>query len=425
MGENTHPSVELRHSAQVRYKLELEQTMTRRNVLAAGVGFAVPSFGAESQPKSTGRVRHERLPDGGIQPQIAVDDRETMHVLYYSGDARHGNVFYTRSTDSGVTFSPAMQVNRSGSAIAAGTIRGPQLALGKSGRVHVAWNGSSEAELQGPVNPDSGKPGSAMLYARLNDAGTAFEPERNLMHRSFGLDGGGSVAADAAGNVYVTWHGIPLDAKSGGGPEGEARRQVWVARSDDNGRTFVGEEKAWEQATGACGCCGMKVFASRQGSVHALYRSATEAVHRDIYLISSKDHGKSFQGGLLHKWEINACPMSSMDFAENANAIIGAWETGGQVYWARIGGRPETMQPIAAPGKAKGRKHPRVAINKSGEILFVWTEGTGWQRGGSVAWQLYDRSGQPASENGLAAGIPAWSFAAPAANKDGSFSIVY
>ena len=68
-----------------------------------------------------------------------------------------------------------------------------------------------------------------MLYTRLNDAGTAFEPERNLMHRSFGLDGGGSIAADRAGNVYVAWHGIPLDVKSGSGPEGEARRQVWIA----------------------------------------------------------------------------------------------------------------------------------------------------------------------------------------------------
>jgi hypothetical protein len=400
--------------------------MTRRDAFAAGFALAMPNFGAETKPKPSGRVRHERLPNSGIQPQIVVDDRGTLHVVYYSGEPRTGNVFYTRSTDGGATFSPALQVNRTGSASAAGTIRGAQVALGKGGRVHVAWNGSSEAQLRGPVNPDSGKPGSPMLYARLNDAETAFEPERNLMHRSFGLDGGGSVAADRTGNVYVAWHGIPTDVKSGAGPEGEARRQVWVAKSQDDGRTFSNDQKAWEQPTGACACCGMKVFATRQGSVHALYRSATEAVHRDIYLITSKDRGKSFEGGLLHKWEINACPMSSMDFVENSNMVIGAWETGGQVYWGRIvGGRPEAIQPTAAPGTAKGRKHPRVAINRGGEVLFVWTEGTGWQRGGSLAWQLYDRTGQPTSEKGLSAGVPAWSFAAPAANADGSFSIVY
>jgi hypothetical protein len=46
------------------------------------------------------------------------------------------------------------------SAIAAGTIRGAQLAIGKAGRVHVAWNGSQNAEPVGPLNPDSGKPGA-------------------------------------------------------------------------------------------------------------------------------------------------------------------------------------------------------------------------------------------------------------------------
>jgi hypothetical protein len=400
--------------------------MTRRDAIGAAFAVALPGFGAETKVKSTGRVRLERLPNGGIQPQVVVDERGSLHILYYSGDARRGNVFYTLSTDGGSTFSPSLRVNNDGSAIAAGTIRGAQMALGKRGRAHVAWNGSSDAELKGPVNPDSGKPGSPMLYSRLNDAGTVFEPERNLMHGSFGLDGGGSVASDRAGNVFVMWHGIGTDVKSGAGHEGEARRQVWIAKSKDNGRTFLVEEKAWQRPTGACACCGMKVFATRKGSIHALYRSATEAVHRDTYLITSKDHGKNFEGGLLHKWEINACPMSSMDFAENSTTLIGAWETGGQVYWARIVGvRPEVIEPIAAPGNGKGRKHPRVAINERGELLFVWTEGTGWQRGGSLAWQMYDRSGQPTPEKGLVAGVPTWSFAAPAVNADGSFSILY
>jgi len=45
--------------------------------------------------------------------------------------------------------------------------------------------------------------------------------------------------------------------------------------------------------------------------------------------------------------------------------------------------------------------------------------------GGSVAWQVYDGSGRPTSERGSLQGVPAWSFAAPFANKDGSFSILF
>jgi hypothetical protein len=265
-----------------------------------------------------------------------------------------------------------------------------------------------------------------MLYTRLDDTGKAFEPERNLMHQSFGLDGGGSVAADRAGNVYVTWHGIGESEASGKGAEGEARRRVWITKSQDEGRSFSAERKAWSQETGACGCCGMKTFADRKGNIASLYRSATESVHRDIYLLTSKDHGQSFQGSLLQKWNINACPMSSMDFAENSDLLVGAWETGGQVYWAHMNSdSTRQRQAIAAPGEGKGRKHPRIVVNQNGEVLLVWTEGTGWNKGGSLAWQIYDRSGQSTAEKGQLPGISTWSFAAAIARPDNGFSIMY
>jgi hypothetical protein len=38
-------------------------------------------------------------------------------------------------------------------------------------------------------------------------------------------------------------------------------------------------------------------------------------------------------------------------------------------------------------------------------VLLVWTEGTGWQRGGSLAWQLFDANGQPTNEKGRVDGI--------------------
>jgi len=264
-----------------------------------------------------------------------------------------------------------------------------------------------------------------MLYTRLNDAGSAFEPERNLMHHSFGLDGGGSIAADGHGNVYVAWHGIGLSEAKGTGKEGEARRRVWLTKSQNDGQSFADESKAWAQETGACACCGMKMFANRQGHLFALYRSATESVHRDIYLLTSTDRGNTFQGRLLHKWDINACPMSSMDFAEKGNTVVGAWETGGQVYWSRLTGGG-TLEPIAASGEGKGRKHPRIALNDKGEVLLAWTEGTGWQKGGSLAYQVYDQNGHPTTEKGqLPGGIAAWSFAAVAALPDNQFTIVY
>jgi hypothetical protein len=408
-----------------RYTERMESgAITRRHAAAAAtLGLLAGRLGLSAE--TNGRVQVARVPHDGLQPQLVSDERGVFHMVYYSGDARAGDLSYVRSTDHGATWSAAIAVNEPGSAIAAGTIRGAQVTVGRSGRVHVAWNGSSNARLRGPLNLDSGKPGEPMLYARLNDAASAFEPQRNLMTSSFGLDGGGSVAADKAGNVYVAWHGVGRqDAK--GDLQGEARRQVWVAKSNDDGDSFAPEMKAWQEPTGACGCCGMKVFADRGGNVTALYRSARESIHRDIYLLRSTDKGNTFKGRLLHEWDINACPMSSMDFAENEGRVLAAWETGGQVYWASVTGiGNKKIEPVAAPGESKGRKHPRLASNKKGETLLVWTEGTGWQRGGSLAWQVYDNAGRPTGTNGKIPGVPVWSFAAPIAHPDGRFTIFY
>src|SRR5215212_7714796 len=62
-----------------------------------------------------------RTPDGGIQPQAAVDAEGTAHLIYYKGDERAGDVFYVRQKVGDKNFSMPIKVNsRPGSAMAAG-----------------------------------------------------------------------------------------------------------------------------------------------------------------------------------------------------------------------------------------------------------------------------------------------------------------
>src|SRR5260221_7274384 len=197
---------------------------------------AVQASAAEIDPAR--KVTLMRVPNGGIQPQVAVDAGGAVHMVYYKGDPGHGDLYYLRSRDGGATFSAPMQVNsQPGSAIAAGNIRGAHIALGKNGRVHVAWNGSHS--LTGKMGQEP------MLYARINAAGTAFEPERNVIQLAYGLDGGGSLAADKAGNVYVVWDG-PAP-----GTEGEGKRRGWVGPPGGEGGTLAGGQPLSGPATRA------------------------------------------------------------------------------------------------------------------------------------------------------------------------------
>ncbi len=395
----------------------------RLKIVAAvllGIGaMTLPGSAARPEDTTTHKPALVRVPEHGIQPQVAVDGKGVVHLVYFKGDPGHGDLFYTTSKDGAHFKDHPLRVNsQPGSAIAVGNIRGAHLALGKNGRVHVAWNGSSKAR---PLAPGKGPWLNPMLYTRLNDDGTAFEPQRNLIQSAPLLDGGGSVAADAAGNVYVFWH-APEPGK-----KGEGNRKVWVAVSNDDGKTFAAERAATPKPTGACGCCGLRGFADSKGRVYVLYRGAKDVTQRDMYVLTSTDKGKSFQVADVHPWAINTCPMSSETFAEGPDGrVVGAWDTRGQVYFAGVdpkSGEPST--PIAAPGAAHGRKHPAVAVNGKGETILVWTEGMGWNKGGSLAWQVYDKSGKPTAQRGQAAGVPVWSLVAVFARPGGGFTIVY
>ena len=357
-----------------------------------------------------------RTPDNGIQPQAAVDPKGVVHLIYFKGEPRAGDIFYVRRETGHENFSKPIQVNsQPRTAMAIGTIRGAQLAVGKNSRIHVAWDGMGEGGISiANVEKDQ----TPLLYTRMNDAGTAFEPERNVITYAYGLDGGSSVAADPQGNVFVTWH-----APKPGNTNGEAGRAVFIARSTDEGKTFQREEPAISKPTGACGCCGMRAFADSSGNVLALYRAANQMTNRDETLLISHDKGAHFDIAYSHHWNVGTCPMSSATLSEASGQILAAAETHGRVFFVQLD--PQTGKVSSPVSPEAQAKHPVVLGNPRGEILLAWAEGTGWNKAGSLAWQLYDREGKPISTKGRVDGLPAWSLPTAFTDQSGDFTIVY
>lgn len=371
-----------------------------------GLVFSVPYLGS-----SPSRVEVTRLPAGAIQPQTAVGENGTVHLVYYKGDPSEGDLFYARSED-GIHFSDPVRVNSvPGSAVAIGNIRGARIAVGRRGRVYVVWNGSRKAA-------GSDLQRSPMLYARLDNGGKEFEPERNLIHSAYGIDGGGGIAADRQGRVYVFWH-APIP-----GHQGEQWRRVWMARSDDDGNTFKPERIAFDNPAGACGCCSLNAFADRAGKVYVLFRGAQDTVHRDMYLLESADHGSTFRGSDISKWDVGYCVMSSEAFASGPSSAFAAWETEKKVHYGRIGPGSGVSGEGIVSGTGVNEKYPSLAIGNDGQLLVAWTEGMGWKRGGSVHWRVLDKNLRPGSV-GSADGVPAWSLVAAYPAPNGKFVVLY
>jgi hypothetical protein len=239
-------------------------------------------------PAAPSRVAVVRVPEAGLQPRAVVDEGGVLHLVYFTGDPEAGDLRYVTSKDGGKSFSTAHEVNPGGAkAVASGTVRGAQIALGREGRLHVVWNGA----------PDPGKrhAETPMLYTRLE--GGEFEVERDVIAEHHGLDGGGGVAADSAGNVFVVWH-------APGEGRGEEGRRVWQAASRDDGKSFAEEMAVSPEGTGVCPCCGLGAVAADGKGLAILYRTAHDGDARDTMLLRSTAKPDEPAELLLDPWKV-------------------------------------------------------------------------------------------------------------------------
>jgi len=372
--------------------------------LAAGAGMPV-SHAATAAP----RVSVVPTPAGGIQPQAVVDDRGIIHIVYFTGEPGGGDLYYAELTSAAdrVRAAASVRVNSvAGSALATGSVRGAQIALGRGGIVHVAWHGSK------PV-PGSGSPHAPVWYARA-PGGHRFEEQRMLSGAISGIDGS-TVAADRDGHVTVAWHGL--------GPKpGEDERLVYLANSTSDGATFAAAVPATSAPIGTCGCCGLKALFDRTGTLDVLYRSATNGTHRDTTWLAIRG-GAASAPVRVHPWDIEACPMSTFALADTGSGVAAAWETAQQIYSATLDPATGSVRDLAAVPGTGSRKHPSIAVNAAGERLLAWTEDTAWKRGGTLAWRITDRSGAELAHAADAGPVPVWGLVSAVAAPDGSFVI--
>jgi hypothetical protein len=344
-------------------------------------------------------VRTERVPEGGVQPQIAAGADGALHLVYLKGTPGGCDVRYATKRPGSSAWGGPLTVNSEPhTAVSIGTIRGAQVALGKDGTVHVVWNG-----------PGSKDKPSSLFYTRKAATASAFEPQRNLRADTRGLDGGASIAAGTKGEVYIIWHGARKNVAPG-----ELNRVVFVLKSSDNGATFTPVKIANAEDAGVCACCSVKSFVSADGEVYSLYRAARKLDQRDVTLLTSTDGGASFQHRIVGPWAINACPMSSMSLTSQGTKVRGAWEAEGKVFTSLLDGPSQAV--AVSEGKAR---HPTLAVNSKGETLVAWSVGTGWEKGGSLGWRILDAGGKPTGETGTATGVPVWGMAAAYAEGDG------
>ena len=143
--------------------------------------------------------------------QIAVDAKGNISVIWLDSSPGTPTVFFSRSSDFGVTFSVPLAVSQSGS-----TAFSPQIQVGPEANIYIIW----VARL--PGNSSFG-----VFLSRSTDGSTFSAP---LMISQAGTDARqGQMAVDSGGGISVVWD----DSSPGNGNDA-----LFFSHSTDGGATF-------------------------------------------------------------------------------------------------------------------------------------------------------------------------------------------
>lgn len=380
----------------------------RRYVPGLGFMIAMACLLMAQAQGAPSEVKVIKAPRGCFVPDVIVDARGVLHMVY----ALDRNAWYTFSADRGATFTPPVKVNTEGLVTFTMGERGPKLALGKGGAIHVAWQ-------------DLWTPG-AKVYAktaRSLDGGKSFETPKAVAATPG--DDGVSIAADAKGNVVVFWHVMSPVQKA-------VPQATWLhlSRSLDGGLTYQPEEhvKISNISELACSMCMTRARAGEDGKVYLAYRGAEKNI-RDFYVLKGGITENNFTSLRVNtdNWEIPTCPMCGPELTLTPQGrALCAFMSRNKVYWALTDEQRSQFQlHVATPANEKDEIYPAAVANRKGEVLFVWQVGPMSTRGqATVKWACYTADGKFSGRQGVLGTTTSGTKATAFVGDDDNFYIV-
>ena len=291
------------------------------------------------------------MPKPPKSPHAAVGADGTAYVAFGSGD----DIYVAASPDGGRRFAPPVRVGSAGK-LALGMRRGPRVAVagrsvvvsticgrqggGRDGDV-VAWRSADGGKSwQGPVTV-SGVPGAA----------------REGLH---------AMEPGPGGEVACAW----LDLREKG-------TTLFCAVSKDGGKTWGQNRVVYRSPDGTiCECCHPSLAFDGRGRLYAMWRNWLGGA-RDMYLARSEDGGRTFGGAQKlgeGTWPLNACPMDGGMLAAGAGgaAVTTVWRRRREMFACAPGGRERGLGPgeqgwVAAD--ASGTAHAVWIVGRPGRLL--------------------------------------------------------
>jgi len=342
-----------------------------------------------------------------FNPRIAVDSGGTINVVWQDSPDfyRTSNVFFSRSSDGGITFSTPMNLSGTSNSAFYST---PQIAVHNAGNISVVWesdtgnlaiwfSGSSDGgatfsapkmlstNTAGSIDPqiavdkngninvlweDDLAGHSDISFSRSADNGATFSSPMNLSNpfgNSLANSNSPRLAPDLLGNINVVWAN-----------DSPGNFEIFISRSTDGGVNFSGPKNISKSSTFSS---NPFIAVDAGGNINVVWADINPAdLNTDIFFAQSSDGGATFSTAqnVSRSSGFSSNPWLTVDAGANINV---SWEdnTPGNrdIFFARSTDSGATFPtPVNLSADSGLSLAAQIAADKNGNINVAWQDHT-------------------------------------------------
>jgi hypothetical protein len=318
-----------------------------RHVALLILAFALSPFLAQAQaPKDISN-------DSGDSqaPQIALDSRGNINVVWMDNTPGNYDIFFARSTDRGSTFSTPKNISNT-----PGYSEIPEIAVDSSGNINVVWWDNTPGYVD-------------IFFSRSTDGGSTFSAPMNISNGMTLNSVSAQLAVDSTGNINVVWE-----------TDGNLVNQAIIFTRSTDGGTSFSTPKSISNGVNQSNIPQMAVDSSANINV-VWWASVPTGQSDDTYFTRSTDGGSTFSSPVnVSKNNISQAlfPEIAVDLNGNINVVwyeqlMGQY----QVYFSRSTDGGSTFStPLNISNDTGDASLPVITVDSSGDIGVVWIDTT-------------------------------------------------
>jgi hypothetical protein len=266
---------------------------------------------------------------------ITVDSGNNLHVVWRDYAPGNYEIFYTKSTDGGVSWKPKRLTWNSAHSY------DPAIAADSSNNVHVVWHENA-----------------GIYYKKSTDGGASWSTERLTWNPASAWNA--KVATDSNNHIHVVF----CDNTPG-------NTEIYFKRSTDGGSTWTTKRLTWSS-----GESYSPVIAS--DSSNNLFVAWTDNTHGDfdVFLKRSTNGGSSWTNERLtcSSWDATY-PAITSDSSDNIHVVWGDdLPFDSEIYHTRStdGGMNWTTKRLT--WNLGDSEYPGIAVDSTDKIFVVWED---------------------------------------------------